>query len=71
MLHFKSPRETAKLGFISEAHLRQMIARGECPGIYVGTHFRVNVDALIEKLDTESRQPKEGVQCQFYGKRTR
>lgn len=59
MLNFLSPVKTASLGFISLHHLRRMIARGECPGIYVGTHFKVNVDALVEKLDAESRQPKE------------
>ena len=46
------------MGVTSEWHIRQLIARGECPGIYVGSHFKVNVGALIEKLEAESRQPK-------------
>ena len=58
MLCLKSPKETAAMGVTSEWHIRQLIARGECPGIYVGIHFKVNVGALIEKLEAESRQPK-------------
>lgn len=58
MLCLKSPKETAAMGVTSEWHIRRLIASGECPGIYVGSHFKVNVDALIEKLDKESRQPK-------------
>ena len=58
MLCLKSPKETAAIGVTSEWHIRQLIARGECPGIYVGSHFKVNVGALIEKLEAESRQPK-------------
>ncbi len=58
MLCLKSPKETAAMGVTSEWHIRQLIARGECPGIYVGSHFKVNVGALIEKLEAESRQPK-------------
>ena len=58
MLCLKSPKETAAMGVTSEWHIRQLIARGKCPGIYVGSHFKVNVGALIEKLEAESRQPK-------------
>ena len=58
MLCLKSPKETAAMGVTTEWHIRQLIARGECPGIYVGSHFKVNVGALSEKLEAESRQPK-------------
>ena len=58
MLCLKSPKETAAMGVTSEWHIRQLIARGECPGIYVGSHFKVNVGALIKKLEAEGRQPK-------------
>lgn len=43
---FLSIRETAKTGVISEHHLRQMVAQGQAPGFYVGSHFRVNVPML-------------------------
>ena len=51
---FLSIRETAKTGIISEHHLRQMVAQGQAPGFYVGSHFRVNVRMLIDKLDAMS-----------------
>lgn len=59
MTTYESAREFGKRGIVSENYVRRLIATGECPGIYVGSHFKVNVDALIEKLDRESRQPKE------------
>lgn len=55
-MRFKSIRETAKEGIISEHHLRLMVAQKRCPGIYTGNRFMVNVDALIEQLDGESRK---------------
>lgn len=61
MICFESPKKTAARGIISGWHLRQMIARGECPGIYTGSHFKVNVNALVEKLEAESRAGKKGV----------
>ena len=51
---FLSIRETAKTGIISEHHLRQMVAQGQASGFYVGSHFRVNVPMLIDKLDAMS-----------------
>jgi hypothetical protein len=33
-----------------------MVAQKRCPGIYTGNRFMVNVDALIEQLDGESRK---------------
>lgn len=51
---FLSIRETAKTGIISEHHLRQMVAQGQAPDFYVGSHFRVNVPMLIDKLDAMS-----------------
>lgn len=46
---FLSIRETAKTGVISEHHLRQMVAQGQAPGFYVGSHFRVNVPMLMDE----------------------
>ena len=51
---FMSIRATAKLGLIGERTLRQMEAKGELPGIRIGTHFKVNVPMLIDKLDAIS-----------------
>ena len=51
---FLSIRETAKTGIISEHYLRQMVAQGHAPGFYVGSHFRVNVPMLTDKLDAMS-----------------
>lgn len=53
---FKTIRQTATLGFISEHYLRLLVAQGKCPGVYSGNRFLVNLDALIEQLDNESRK---------------
>lgn len=55
---FKTIRQTAAMGFITEHYLRILIAQGRCPGIYAGNRFLINVDALAEQLDAESRRPK-------------
>lgn len=49
-------RKTAKTGIASEYFLRLLVAQGKCPGIYSGNRFLVNVDALVEQLDAESRK---------------
>ena len=59
MSHFKTIRETAALGVISEHMLRQLVKRGECPGLYSGRKFLVNVEALSEYLDEKSREGKD------------
>ena len=60
MPEFKTIRQTAATGLISEHFLRLMVARGECPGIQSGNRFLVNVPALAEKLDKISRANTEG-----------
>lgn len=54
MPNFKTIRQTAALGFLTEHRLRLMVAQGTCPGIYVGNRFLVNVNALTELLQAES-----------------
>ena len=56
MPNFKTIRQTAATGLISEHYLRLMVARGECPGIRSGNRFLVNVTALSEQLDRASRE---------------
>lgn len=56
---FKTIRQTAATGVLSEHRLRLMVAAGTCPGIRTGNRFLVNVDALSEKLDRESRKGVE------------
>ena len=55
MPSFKTIRQTAALGFITEHRLRLMVAEGTVPGIKTGNRFMVNVDALVEQLDRKSR----------------
>lgn len=55
MLVLKTIRKTAAMDFISESHLRRLVAEGKCPGVYSGNRFLVNVTALQEQLDSESR----------------
>lgn len=53
---FKTIRQTAATGLMTEHYLRLLVAQGKCPGIRSGNRFLVNVDALAEQLDAESRQ---------------
>lgn len=59
MPEFKTIRQTAARGILSEHRIRLMVAAGQCPGIKTGNRFLVNVSALAEMLDTESRKPQE------------
>ena len=56
---FATIREVARMGIIGEYYLRQMVARGECPGIYSGNRFLVNVEKLVAKLDAISETGKD------------
>lgn len=60
MTNFKTIRQTAATGLITEYFLRQLVARGECPGIRSGNRFLVNVPALAEQLDAQSRATANG-----------
>ncbi len=53
---FKTIRQTAALGILSEHRLRIMVAAGQCPGFKTGNRFLVHVDALVEQLEAESRK---------------
>lgn len=55
MSNFKTIRQTAALGILTEHRIRLMVAAGECPGIQTGNRFLVNVDQLVEKLNDMSR----------------
>lgn len=56
MIGFKTIRQTAATRIMSEHYLRILVAQGCCPGIRSGNRFLINVDALAEQLDAESRQ---------------
>lgn len=56
---FKTIRQVARYLDISESLVRRLVAQGVCPGVYSGNRFLVNVEALREYLDAESRQVKE------------
>lgn len=59
---FKTIRQVAaETKILSEHHLRLLVANGECPGIRVGNRFLVNLEALTEKLENESRQNGKAV----------
>lgn len=53
---FKTIRQTAATGIMTEHYLRQLVAAGRCPGVYTGNRFLINVEALAEQLDAESRK---------------
>lgn len=56
---FQTVRQVAKTLKIPEHLVRSLVAQGSCPGIYSGNRFLVNVNALVEQLETESRCPRE------------
>lgn len=62
MPEFKTIRQTAATGILTENRLRIMVAQGVCPGIQTGNRFLVNVSALSEMLDNMSRRPKDGTE---------
>lgn len=53
---FLTIRETAKTGICSEHHLRVMEKKGTLPGFKTGNTFRVNLDQLIDRLNSESQR---------------
>lgn len=55
-------RQTAATGILPEYRIRCMVAQGVCPGIRSGNRFLVNVAALEEMLDAESRKQREAAQ---------
>jgi hypothetical protein len=59
MASFKTIRQTAATGIAPESFIRRMVAQRRCPGIYSGNRFLVNVDALTEQLDMESKTRNE------------
>jgi len=56
MSKFKTIRQTAAMGIMTEHYLRQLVAQGRCPGIRTGNRFMINVEALIEQLEAESKK---------------
>lgn len=56
MQTFKTIRQTAAMGILNEHRIRLMVAQGLCPGIRTGNRFLVNVNALVELLDRQSRE---------------
>ena len=50
--NYPTIRQAAKRGPLSEGSARLMQKAGKLPGFYIGNHYRVNYDALIEQLGT-------------------
>lgn len=61
MAIFKTIRQTAAMGILSEHRLRILVANGECPGIYTGNRFLINITALEKKLESESQMAVRNV----------
>ena len=53
---FSTIRKTSQKIDFPENRIRTMVKQGVCPGIYSGNRFLVNVDALVEQLDEQSRE---------------
>lgn len=56
---FRTVRQVARYLEIPESLVRRLVAQGVCLGVYSGNRFLVNVEALREYLEAESRQVKE------------
>ena len=56
---FQTVRQVARYLEIPESLVRRLVVQGVCPGVYSGNRFLVNVEALREYLEAESRQIKE------------
>lgn len=56
---FRTVRQVARYLEIPESLVRRLVAQGGCPGVYSENRFLVNVEALREYLEAESRQVKE------------
>lgn len=54
-MDFRTIRETARAGILPECELRRRVHTGRLPGIYTGTKFLVNIDLLLQQLETECR----------------
>ena len=48
-------RKAAQTGIMPENMLRTWLKEKKLPGVYAGTRFYVNMEALREQLETESR----------------
>lgn len=55
-MNFVSPRKAPEFVPLTEHAIRQLIANGKCPGFYVGSHFKVDVDRLLERLNAASEK---------------
>ena len=64
---FKTIRQTAATGLLPEHRLRIMQKQGHLPGIQAGNRFMVNVDALAEQLERESRRMVEATEGGNHG----
>ena len=56
---FPTIRQAAARGPLSEHFLRFLQKEGKLPGFFVGNHFRVNYQQLMDQLDEMSRAYKK------------
>lgn len=56
MTQFRTIRQIAATGLLPEHRLRLMQKRGELPGIFAGSRFYVNEEALLRQLEAQSMQ---------------
>lgn len=48
---FCTIRAAAARGYLSEHHLRLLLAQGKLPGVYSGNRFKINMRLLDQQLD--------------------
>lgn len=55
MTDLQTIKAAAKLGILPEHRMREMLKRGELPGIFHGNRFMVNVRLLEQQIEQQSR----------------
>ena len=53
-IEFCTIRQAAARGYLSERHLRLLLAQGKLPGLFSGNRFKVNIRLLEQQLDRMS-----------------
>ena len=60
MTDLRTIKAAAKLGILPEHRMREMLKRGELPGIFHGNRFMVNLGLLEQLIESESRANVQG-----------
>lgn len=60
MTKYLTVRQVAATGLITENHLRRLVKDGQCPGIWKGKWFLIDVELLEKQLREEALKAVKG-----------